>query len=85
MKFLHQRKKKKTEFVSKGRISEYYKEKYKDKKLQKKQDDKSKFVTKNCFELQFGFDAPQVNYKKHYIKQSSSCGRINGIPIIKHD
>ena len=37
MKFLHERKKKQTEFVSKGRISEYNKERYKDKKLQEKE------------------------------------------------
>ena len=85
MKFLHERKKKQTEFVSKGRISEYNKERYKDKKLQEKEKSKTKFVTDNCFQLQFGFDAPQVNYKRHYIKHDSTCGRINGIPIIKHD
>tara|TARA_B100000287_G_C20658650_1_gene789401 strand:+ start:2470 stop:2754 length:285 start_codon:yes stop_codon:yes gene_type:complete len=55
MKFLHDKKKKKEGLVWKGREQEWAKEKYQNKLKEKEENEKSEFVTKSMFELQFGF------------------------------
>jgi len=59
---------KKPEFVSKGRVSEYNKEKRAEKLNLKEKAKKSKFVTKSIFELQFGFEYPKVYQKYRYVE-----------------
>jgi len=56
-KFLHEKTKKaqQKEFVSKGRMQEYGKERYQKRLKQRELDEKSNLVTKFLFELQFGF------------------------------
>jgi hypothetical protein len=81
---LHENKRKIVKHKFKGREVEYAKEKYIAKKEEKNK--KSKFVTQDSFQLQFGYDSPAVCYKyKNYIKDNYISGRINGIPIIKTD
>jgi len=59
---------KKPEFVSKGRISEYNKERRAKKLKEEKKAKKSKFVTKDIFELQFGFEYPKVYQRVRYVE-----------------
>ena len=65
----------KSEFVSKGRLPEYNRER-RAKKLRKEEEaKKSKFVTDDVFTLQFGF-----TYPKAYAKSST----INSVPYPKN-
>ena len=65
----------KPEFVSKGRLPEYNRER-RDEKLRKKAEaKKSKFVTDDIFMLQFGF-----TYPKTYSKYS----KIDTVPYPKN-
>ena len=57
LKFLHEKtpNSQKTEFVSKGRMQEYGKERYQKRLKKREEDEKSGLVTKSMFELQFGW------------------------------
>ena len=55
MKFLHDKKKEKKSFTWKGREKEWAKEKYQQKLKEKEENEINGYVTKNMFELQFGF------------------------------
>ena len=65
----------KPEFVSKGRLPEYNRERRAEKLRKKEEAKKSKFVTDDIFTLQFGF-----TYPKSYIKYS----RIDTVPYPKN-
>lgn len=73
----------KPEFVSKGRISEYNKERRAKKLKEQKEAKKSKFVTKDTFELQFGFEYPKVYQRQSYVetikypKTQGSNGKVS--------
>ena len=75
MRFLHEKKKEKKEFTWKGREKEWAKEKYQNKLKEKEENEKSKFVTKSMFELQFGWKdsgawvvSPNRTYRKYINK-----------------
>lgn len=57
LKFLHEKtpNAQKTEFVAKGRMQEYGRERYQKRLKEKEENEKSGFVTKSMFELQFGW------------------------------
>lgn len=78
LKFLHEKtaNAQKTEFVSKGRIKEYGKERYQKRLKEKEENEKSGLVTKSMFELQFGWEDQadwyvydnKIKNKKYYNK-----------------
>ena len=57
IKFLHEKtpNAQKIEFVSKGRMQEYGRERYQKRLKKREEDEKSGLVTKSMFELQFGW------------------------------
>ena len=73
-RFLHERKAvtKKPNLIWKGREQEWAKEKYQNKLKEEEENEKSKFVTKSLWELQFGWkhQKPNWNYilKQYYNK-----------------
>ena len=75
MKFLHEKKKKKENFVWKGREQEYAKEKYQKQLKEKEENESNGYVTKSMFELQFGWKdsgawtvSPNKTYRKYIDK-----------------
>ena len=73
---LHERKRQIVEHKFKGRETEYAREKYQAKK--EKKNEKSGFVTKDTFQLVFGFSCPTIQAKTYY-KEYNSKGSINGV------
>jgi len=65
----------KPEFVSKGRLPEYNRERRAEKLRKEEEAKKSKFVTDDVFTLQFGF-----SYPKTPVKPST----INSVPYPKN-
>jgi hypothetical protein len=77
LKFLHEKtpNAQKTEFIAKGRMQEYGRERYQKRLKKKEEDEKSGFVTKSMFELQFGWKdsggwtvSPNRTYRKYIDK-----------------
>lgn len=73
---LHERKRLIVEHKFKGRETEYAREKYRAKK--EKENEKSEFVTKDTFQLVFGFSYPTTHARTYY-KEYYSKGSINGV------
>jgi len=72
-KFLHERKAvtKKEDLVWKGREKEWAREKYQQKLKEKEENEKNGYVTKNMFELQFGFK----DYGDWYVYDSRTSNK----------
>ena len=73
----------KPEFVSKGRLPEYNRERRAEKLRKEAEAKKSKFVTDDSFTLQFGFSYPKAYIKTYridsvpYPKNQGSNGKIS--------
>ena len=82
VKFLHEKtsRAQQTEFISKGRVSEYSKE-LRDKRLKEIEEQKSKgFVTDSCWKLMFGFSSDNfyVHHKNQNFKYENKFGYYRG-------
>ncbi|BAQ92988.1 hypothetical protein [uncultured Mediterranean phage uvMED] len=81
LKFLHERtaKSQQKEFVSKGRMQEYGRERYQKRLKQREEDEKSNLVTKDTWELQFGWKHNRPDWNKDLKRYYNKYEHFKGI------